>query len=94
MLQGFDPNYCANLETPEPTEADIAWWSEVFETHRKIMGTPRKPKSRGQIIKWLQNPYSDAAEYKIWGNGVALPCVRFVMAGIRFANAGGFQNGA
>ena len=26
--------------------------------------------------------YSDAAEYKLWGNGVALPCVYFVLAGI------------
>ena len=25
---------------------------------------------------------SDAAEYKLWGNGVALPCVFFVLAGI------------
>lgn len=85
MLQGFDPDWCANLETSEPIEADIAWWSEIFETHRKIMGTSGKPKSRRQIIKWLKNPHSDAAEYKMWGNGVALPCVRFVMAGIVWA---------
>ena len=24
----------------------------------------------------------DAAKYKMWGNGVALPCVVFVLAGI------------
>ena len=35
-----------------------------------------------QIIKWLKGPYSDAAEYKMWGNGVALPNVCFVLAGI------------
>ena len=46
------------------------------------MGTSSKPKSRNQIVKWLRNPHSDAAEYKLWGNGVALPCVCFVMAGI------------
>lgn len=28
------------------------------------------------------NPYSDSAEYKMWGNGVALPCVVFVLSGI------------
>lgn len=27
-------------------------------------------------------PHSDAAEYKMWGNGVALPCVLYVMQGI------------
>ena len=27
---------------------------------------------------------SDSAEYKLWGNGVALPCVYFVLAGIDY----------
>ena len=39
-------------------------------------------KSDAQIAKWLRNPHSDAAEYKMWGNGVALPCVWFVLSGI------------
>ncbi len=85
LLMGCPSNWCSDLETSDPTDAEIAWWSEVFETHRKIMGTSGKPKSRNQIIKWLQNPHSDSAEYKMWGNGVALPCVRFVMAGIVWA---------
>lgn len=81
-LQGFPDWWCDGLETAEPTEEDIHWWSEVFETHRKIVGTSTKPKSEKQIIKWLQNPHSDSAEYKMWGNGVALPNVCFVLAGI------------
>lgn len=81
-LQGFPDWWCEGLETAEPTEEDIRWWSEVFEIHRKIMGTSTKPKSERQIIKWLQNPHSDSAEYKMWGNGVALPNVCFVLAGI------------
>ena len=48
----------------------------------KIMGKSSKPKTRKQIIKWLNNPHSDSAEYKMWGNGVALPCVCFVLTGI------------
>jgi DNA (cytosine-5)-methyltransferase 1 len=83
LLQGFPPNWCEGLETPEPTEEEIRWWSEVFETYRKAAGTSSKAKSRSQIIKWLRHPHTDSAEYKMWGNGVALPCVRFVLAGIR-----------
>lgn len=81
-LQGFPDWWCDDLGTENPTEEDIAYWSEVFETHRKIMGTSTKPKTEKQIIKWLKDPYSDAAEYKMWGNGVALPNVCFVLAGI------------
>lgn len=81
-LQGFPDWWCDDLGTENPTDEDIAYWSEVFETHRKIMGTSTKPKTEKQIIKWLKDPYSDAAEYKMWGNGVALPNVCFVLAGI------------
>ena len=81
-LQGFPDWWCDDLGTENPTEEEIAYWSEVFETHRKIMGTSTKPKTEKQIIKWLKDPYSDAAEYKMWGNGVALPNVCFVLAGI------------
>ena len=82
LLQGFPPDWCEGLETPDPTENEIAFWTEVWETHRVIAGTSSKPKSRTQIIKWLKSPRSDAAEYKMWGNGVALPCVVFVLSGI------------
>lgn len=81
-LQGFPDWWCSDLDTAEPAEADIAFWSEVFETHRKIVGSTTKPKTEKQIRKWLSNPHSDAAEYKMWGNGVALPCVYFVLSGI------------
>lgn len=81
-LQGFPDDWCDDLGTENPTEEDIAFWTEVWETHRRTMGTSDKTKSRKQIIKWLQHPHSDAAEYKMWGNGVALPCVCFVLSGI------------
>lgn len=81
-LQGFPDWWCAELETENPTENDIKFWSEVFETHREIIGKSTKPKSEKQIIKWLKAPHSDSAEYKLWGNGVALPNVVFVLLGI------------
>ena len=81
-LQGFPDWWCSHLETEEPTEDDIKFWSEVFETHREIVGKSTKPKSEKQIIKWLKDPHSDSAEYKLWGNGVALPNVVFVLSGI------------
>ena len=81
-LQGFPDWWCAGLETDEPSEEEIEFWTEVFEIHRSVMGTSSKPKSRNQIVKWLKNPHSDSAEYKMWGNGVALPNVYFVLSGI------------
>ena len=81
-LQGFPDWWCSNLETTEPSMDDIRYWYDVFETHRKIIGTSSKPKTLKQIAKWLKSPHSDSSEYKMWGNGVALPCVYFVLSGI------------
>ena len=82
LLQGFPFDWCVGLETPDPTEDEVVFWTDVFEAHRKAVGKPTKPKSRKQIIKWLKNPHTDSAEYRLWGNGVALPCVAFVLGGI------------
>ena len=81
-LQGFPDWWCDNLETENPTKEEIAWWKNVFSVHAKAMGKKIKPKTDSQIIKWLKNPHSDSAEYKMWGNGVALPNVVFVLSGI------------
>ena len=84
-LQGFPDWWCSGLDTPEPTGEDIAFWTEVWETHRRLCNPSVKPKTERQIVKWLRSPHSDAAEYKMWGNGVALPCVWFVLSGIVFS---------
>ena len=81
-LQGFPDWWCDGLGTENPTEEEMIFWREVFETHRKIMGTSSKPKSDSQIRKWLEDPHSDSAEYRMWGNGCALPNVYFVLCGI------------
>ncbi len=73
------------METPEPTEADLIFWREVFETYRLAVKPNVKPKTDKQIEKWLREPYSDSAAYKMWGNGVALPCVVFVLSVIAWA---------
>ena len=83
-LQGFPDWWCDELGIAEPTDEDVAKWREIFNTHAKAMGKTTKPKSDNQVRKWLQNPQSDSAEYKMWGNGVALPNVYFVLFGIMY----------
>ncbi len=84
-LQGFPDWWCDDLGTENPNDEELAFWREVFETHRKIMETSSKPKTDKQILKWLKEPHSDSAEYKMWGNGVALPNIYFVLSGIAWA---------
>ena len=85
-LQGFPDWWCSDLATEHPTSEEVYEWYKVFETHRKIIGSPSKPKTEKQIRDFLRDPHSDSAEYKMWGNGVALPCVYFVLSGIVWAD--------
>ena len=85
-LQGFPDDWCHDLGTADPTDEEIAFWADVFEIYRRLVTHAKKPKTEKQIRKWLADPYSDAAEYKLWGNGVALPCVYFVLSGIVWAS--------
>ena len=81
-LQGFPDWWCRDLGTEDPTEEELAFWADVFETHRKIVTHAKKPKTEKQIRKWLADPYTDSAEYRIWGNGICLANAFFVLAGI------------
>ena len=85
-LQGFPDWWCMGLDTLDPSAEEIAFWADVFETHRRINRPDGKPKTRSQIVKWLQHPHSDGAEYSLWGNGISLPIVFFIMAGISWAD--------
>lgn len=85
-LQGFPDAWCADLGTDNPTDEEIDFWREVFQTYAEATRKSSKPKTDRQIIKWLKNPHTDSAEYRMWGNGIALPCAVFVLRGIVWAH--------
>ena len=86
-MQGFPSWWGQNLEINTPTDDDVKYWQGVFDDWKSVTSPNSKSKTPKQIKKWLCNPHSDSAEYKMWGNGVALPCVAFVLSGIaHYAN--------
>ena len=91
-LQGYPDGWCENLGTPAPSNLETDRWETIFEEWRTAMGRKTKPKTRRQIIRWLQNPHTDSAEYRAYGNSVAVPCVFFVLAGIVWAVKEGEQS--
>ena len=83
LLQGFPPWWCDELGDDNPTEEDIDFWQSVFLSHAEAASRKNiKAKSENAIRKWLKNPHSDSAEYRLWGNGIALPCAVYVLTGI------------
>ena len=84
LLQGMPTWWCDDIGIENPTNDQITWWQNVFETYNKAVNKTCKPKSRKQIEKWLKNPYSDSAAYKMWGNGIVACNAWFVLAGIAY----------
>ena len=82
LLQGLPPWWCDNLETENPTEKEVTYWQGIWNEWNALNG--KKPKSRNQVVKWLQNPHSDAAEYMMYGNAICMSCGFFVLSGIAY----------
>ena len=76
-LQGFPDYWCDDLGIENPTDEDLDFWREVFDKDDETKGLKKK-KTDKQILKWLKNPQTDSAEYKMWGNGIALPCAIYI----------------
>ena len=85
-LQGFPDQWCSDLASENPTEEEIDRWAAIFEEYRKAVKPESRPKSRKTVQKWLQDPYRDAEEYRLWGNGICLNVAVFVLAGIVWAD--------
>ena len=78
-LQGFPDNWGHPDVKTELTDEEYTFWQTVRDTHAEINGKPQKTHTREQMLKWYNNLHTDSAEYKMWGNGIALPCAHFVL---------------
>lgn len=81
-LQGFPDGWSDIPIIEDMTDEDYEFWCDVLKTKADIDEKPYKEKTKKQMIAWYNKLHSDSAEYKMWGNGMALPCVLYVMEGI------------
>jgi DNA (cytosine-5)-methyltransferase 1 len=82
-LQGFFPDTWGHPDVKtELTDEEYQFWLNVRNTHAEINGKAAKDYARDQMLTWYNKLHTDSAEYKLWGNGVALPCCLYVMEGI------------
>lgn len=81
-LQGF-PDGWAEIDPKEDfTDEEYEFWLNVRKTFAEINGKQTKEWTKDQMLTWYNKLHTDSAEYKMWGNGIALPCALYVMQGI------------
>lgn len=82
-LQGF-PDWWGHPDQKEDfTEDEYRFWLQVRNTHAAINGRTEKQYTKEQMLSWYNKLHTDSSEYKMWGNGIALPNALYVMIGIR-----------
>ena len=79
-LQGFPDGWAeiAPMNADDPEE--ILFWVGVYATDCKIKGkrvNTEIVKHPAKLARWHDGLHSAAAEYKMWGNGMALPNALF-----------------
>lgn len=92
-LQGFADWWGCIDPKDHLTEEEYRFWLEVRNTHAAINGREEKEYTVKQMLTWYNKLYTDSAEYKMWGNGIALPPALYCMQGIVDAlNAGEYYD--
>lgn len=81
-LQGFPDAWGHPDKKDSFTPEEYAFWQDVRNTHAAINGKPVKEYTEAQMLKWYNGLHTASAEYKMWGNGIALPCAEDVMGRI------------
>ena len=81
-LQGFPDFWGHPIEKTELTDEEYLFWMNVRNTHAAINDKATKEYTKDQILKWYNGLHTDSSEYKMWGNGIALPNALYVMQGI------------
>lgn len=81
-LQGFPDKWGEIDQKTDFSDEEYRFWLEVRNTHAAINGKTVKDYTKEQTVKWYNKLHTDSAEYKMWGNGIALPPALYVMQGI------------
>lgn len=81
-LQGFPDEWGHPDHKADFSNEEYRFWMEVRNTHAAINGKAVKEYTKEQMLKWYNGLHTDSAEYKMWGNGIALPPALYCMQGI------------
>ena len=81
-LQGFPDTWGHPIHKDTLSDEEHSFWQDVRNTHATINGRAAKEYTKAQMLSWYNKLHTDSAEYKMWGNGIALPNALYVMQGI------------
>ena len=91
-LQGFADRWGDIEPKTEFSDEEYRFWHDVRNTHAAINGKAVKEYDKKQMLTWYNKLHTDSSEYKMWGNGIALPTALYVIQGISETMKGTNEN--
>lgn len=83
-LQGFPDDWGRPDTKDDFTDEEYRFWMDVRNTRSAINGKQVKEYTKKQMLTWYNKLHTDSAEYKMWGNGIALPPALYCMQGMEY----------
>lgn len=82
-LQGYPDDWSEIRHYDDISDEEQQFWENIRKQHAETYGKAYKPfRTKQQMVNWLNGLRTDSAEYKAYGNSLAIPCAEFVIGGI------------
>lgn len=87
-LQGLPDGWGTPDSKEHMTDEEVDFWNRVRQTRAAMDGKNVRRMTEPQAVKWYNALQTDSAEYRMYGNGIALPNASFVLGRIASALRG------
>lgn len=87
-LQGLPDGWGTPDSKEHMTDEEVDFWNRVRQTLAAMDGKTVRQMTEPQAVKWYNALQTDSAEYRMYGNGIALPNASFVLRRIASALRG------
>lgn len=81
-LQGFPDCWVDGLTIKNPTPGQVAYWTQVWNRWKTATGNPTT-QTETQTQKWLAQTDRYIGLHKMWGNGITLPIVQWILGNLQ-----------
>lgn len=81
-LQGFPDYWVDGLTITTPTPGQVAYWTQIWDQWRAATGSTTT-QTETQTKKWLAQTDRYIGLHKMWGNGITLPIVQWILGNLQ-----------
>lgn len=83
-LQGMPDDWGYLEPFPDFDNGNLQFWINVRNEWARINGKKQRSYNSEQMGRWYHSLHSDTSEYRMYGNGICLPCAEYILKKIAY----------